>query len=439
MQDNVQNRKDSPLGTSLEKQEQLPAHLQRIRNLLGQWTEPILLDYGTYARAPEQAALEKLLKLCCEAGRQITHASGAAIAAFSGAEYIYRMNAGEVAPPIGARVASDSGFPGACLKSRQAFLSNRVSTDPRVNPALRQRGIKSLIAVPMVESGEALGFVVVFSRAENLFAVRHVVSLQFIATLLAGVLSDLRRAERTGVILAPRQSAPAEPPVKKESEPPNCNAPLKAAPPTKVESATIVDHVASVQAPAAEITRTEPAQSAPLTNSAARSVTATAEPPKASESLPEAAAGTVPPPTERRSRPRTLVDCLAYVSLGEENGGILLDINDAGFCMQTALPLGPAAARQPRARFTGNGDLEADCELVWEQAGQAGFRFLNLSAEMRSKLQLWIAANAIAPSPTVGTVPQLERAQAAASVLAKLDELRSMLLNSKLTKAAGTK
>jgi hypothetical protein len=121
-----------------------------------------------------------------------------------------------------------------------------------------------------------------------------------------------------------------------------------------------------------------------------------------------------------------LVDCLAYVSLGEENGGILLDINDAGFCMQTALPLDPGTGRPRRARLTGNGDFEADCELIWEQARQAGFRFLNLSAEMRLKLQPWIAANGIAPLSEPCTIPQPERAQTAAAVLAKLDELRSM-------------
>jgi hypothetical protein len=77
--------------------------------------------------------------------------------------------------------------------------------------------------------------------------------------------------------------------------------------------------------------------------------------------------------------------------------------------------------------------------LVWEQAGQAGFRFFNVSADMYSKLQAWIAANEIAPLSQAGTVPQPERNPTAVSSLARLDELRSMLLNSKLTKGVGIK
>ncbi len=86
-----------------------------------------------------------------------------------------------------------------------------------------------------------------------------------------------------------------------------------------------------------------------------------------------------------------------------------------------------------RARFSGNGDFEIDCELAWDQTGQAGFRFPNISADMQGRLRAWIAANGIAVSPSSATVPKPERTQLAASALAQLDELRSMLLNSKLT------
>jgi hypothetical protein len=446
--DTMQNRGAVPRSRSIGSLEkpvdpQLSAHLERIRTLLGQWTEPILLAYGRYARQPEEhAGLEQLLKVCCEAARQITHASGAAFAALSEAEFIYRMNAGEVVPTIGASVATESGFPGACLKSRQAFLSNHVSTDQRVDPAVRQGDIKSLIAVPIIEDDGALGFLAVVSRNQNPFTVSHVVSLQFIASLVGGVLSDLRQPKRDKASADSLPPQAVGPPGKKEIEP----APAfssNSRPAVELEAAKVVPNVSSIAPPVRETPaaqgRPEP-QPAPPANSSAKSITATPpEPPKPSEPVPEASSGGATAPAERRSRARTLVDCLAYVSLGEENGGILLDINDAGFCMQTALPLDPGAARQRRARLAGNGELETDCELVWDQAGQAGFRFVNLSADIRSKLQAWIAANGIAPLSQAGMVPQPERNPIAVSALARLDELRSMLLNSKLTKGVGTK
>jgi hypothetical protein len=283
----------------------------------------------------------------------------------------------------------------------------------------------------------------VVSRNQNPFTVSHVVSLQFIASLVGGVLSDLRQPKRNKPSADSLPSQALGPPGKKEIEPAPAALSSNSPPAVKVEAAKVVPNISSIAPPVRETPaaqgRPEP-QLAPPANSSAKSITATPpEPPKPSEPVPEASSGGATAPAERRSRARTLVDCLAYVSLGEENGGILLDINDAGFCMQTALPLDPGAARHRRARLAGNGELETDCELVWDQAGQAGFRFVNLSADIRSKLQAWIAANGIAPLSQAGTVPQPERNSTAVSALARLDELRSMLLNSKLTKGVGSK
>ena len=416
---------------------QLSAHLERMRTILGEWTEPILVAYGTYARHPEQPVnFEKLLKICCEAAQHLAHAGGSAIALLDGVKFIYRMNAGQVVPKIGLYVASESGFPGACIKSRQAFLSNHVSIDQRVDPAVRHLGIRSLIVVPMVENGEVLGFLGVFSLSQNPFTVKHVISVQFIATLLGGVLSGLRQAKRdqTGPDSRP---CPQEPSIANQSEhPPHSSLSSVPRLAARTETSKVIPSVSRIVAPeqrtAAPPEGRDP-QPAQPSDFSSQSLPTTVKPEKANEPPREVESGSPVSATERRSRTRTLVDCLAYVSLGEENGGILLDINDAGFCMQIALPLDPGAPRQRRARLTGNGDLEADCELVWGQAGQAGFRFSNLSAEFCLKSQSWMTANGITALAAAGDVPALQRTKTANSALAKLDELHSMLLNSKLT------
>jgi hypothetical protein len=125
---------------------------------------------------------------------------------------------------------------------------------------------------------------------------------------------------------------------------------------------------------------------------------------------------------------------MAYVSLGEENGGILLDISDSGFSMQTALPLDSGNTHLRRARFSGDGDFEINCSLLWYEAGKAGFKFCNVSDSLTG-LHLWIAANGIPPLSVSDTRPAPQRTQFAA-VLAQLDQLRSTLLNSKPTKDA---
>lgn len=140
------------------------------------------------------------------------------------------------------------------------------------------------------------------------------------------------------------------------------------------------------------------------------------------------------PFAERRCGARIMVESLAYVGLGDENGGILLDINLSGFSVQTALPLEIGSARCCRARFTGIGDFEADCQPVWSQEGQTGCQFVNLSADLSTKLDQWIAANGIAPKKPNASVPQTSQNQLAASALCLLDEALLLLQNSKLAR-----
>jgi len=43
--------------------------------------------------------------------------------------------------------------------------------------------------------------------------------------------------------------------------------------------------------------------------------------------------------TERRLHPRHRIQTLAYVDLGEDNGGIVLNISEAGLALQAAITL----------------------------------------------------------------------------------------------------
>lgn len=431
-QDKMQNRgedlRSHPVGPSEKPLDpRLSTRLELVRTILGGWAEPVLVAYGNYARHPEQRSnLEKMLQVCCDAARQITQAVGAAITVAQGPELVYVARSGELVSSIGARVNAESGFPGACVKSRRLFLSNHALTDPRVDPSVRRRGIKSLIAVPMVENGEVFGFFEVLSRNENAFNVTHIVSLQFMANLVGQALSQFRKSNQCELVrnalpgaLAIKESFPAPSPAHVVG--------LEMAAPPLSQTATPLQH--AVAGPGTK----GPKVDGPLVSSS-QSVPEIVEPQRTSELANRFAPASTISSTERRSQPRTSVDSLVYVSLGEENGGILLDVNDSGFSMQTAFPLDPGNPHLRRARFSGNGDFEIDCELAWDQSGQAGFRFSNLCADVRGRLRSWIAANGIVVSPLSPTVPRPERTQLAASAIAQLDELRSMLLNGNLTK-----
>ena len=101
------------------------------------------------------------------------------------------------------------------------------------------------------------------------------------------------------------------------------------------------------------------------------------------------------PASDRRAQPRQRVRSLAYVHLGESNGGIVLNISEGGIAVQAAEALdageSPLAMRIeiPRSRKR----LEVSGEIVWvgESRKEAGLRFVDLSEDALRRIRSWMA------------------------------------------------
>jgi TonB family protein len=115
----------------------------------------------------------------------------------------------------------------------------------------------------------------------------------------------------------------------------------------------------------------------------------TDEPKQISESSPASV-----PASDRRARPRQRIRSLAYVHLGESNGGIVLNVSESGIAVQAAEALdadeGPLPMRIeiPRSRKR----LEVSGEIVWvgDSRKEAGLRFVNLSEEALKRIRSWM-------------------------------------------------
>jgi protein TonB len=99
------------------------------------------------------------------------------------------------------------------------------------------------------------------------------------------------------------------------------------------------------------------------------------------------------PALERRLRVRQRLKDLAYLDIGEENGGIVLNLTDEGMGLQAVAPLadhGEISLRiqLPRSRTR----IETKAEIVWvsPEDRQAGVRFLNMPPEARVQIQKWV-------------------------------------------------
>jgi TonB family protein len=101
------------------------------------------------------------------------------------------------------------------------------------------------------------------------------------------------------------------------------------------------------------------------------------------------------PANDRRVHPRQRIRSLAYVHLGESNGGIVLNISESGIALQAAEALdageSPLAMRIeiPRSRKR----LEVMGEIMWvgESRKEAGLRFVDLQEDALKRIRAWMA------------------------------------------------
>jgi TonB family protein len=101
------------------------------------------------------------------------------------------------------------------------------------------------------------------------------------------------------------------------------------------------------------------------------------------------------PARDRRAHPRQRIRSLAYVHLGESNGGIVLNVSETGIAVQAAEALDAGETRLamrieiPRSRKR----LEVWGEIVWvgESRKEAGLRFVDLSEDALKRIRLWMA------------------------------------------------
>jgi outer membrane biosynthesis protein TonB len=136
----------------------------------------------------------------------------------------------------------------------------------------------------------------------------------------------------------------------------------------------------------------------------------------------------------RRLRARRSISSLAYIDLGEKNGGIIVNLSEGGLALAAAAPVDTDAPARMLFQLPGSSDrLAALGEITWisESKKEAGLRFVDLSEDVRSRITGWISRE---PSPA-----QLDREDVALAGTVR-PAGRSVIPSSKnaITEFAGT-
>src|SRR6267143_5253015 len=87
---------------------------------------------------------------------------------------------------------------------------------------------------------------------------------------------------------------------------------------------------------------------------------------------------------------------IGYVELGQENGGILLNLSEGGLAVRSALALTSRKFAELRFQVpVSQGWLTASGRIVWisDSKKEAGIQFTELPGEARREIHKWVSAD----------------------------------------------
>ena len=144
---------------------------------------------------------------------------------------------------------------------------------------------------------------------------------------------------------------------------------------------------------------------------------------------------------DRRVHVRQPVRSLAYVELGEGNGGIVLNVSEGGIAVQAVMSLMSDELPCVRVQLAhSKKSIEARGRITWTGGLRktAGVEFIDLSQEARSLLREWVALEAPSRELVEEVTEPIEKGELAAPVPSSLDKSTDVsVLSAQLPPSAG--
>ena len=107
---------------------------------------------------------DKTLEEITRSALHATGASGSALVLSDGKGMSCRSSSGELAPPVGTRLNTDTGFTAMCVRTAVVVRCDDTKNDPRVDGlSCAQLGIRSILAVPIFSAQKVAGVLEVLS------------------------------------------------------------------------------------------------------------------------------------------------------------------------------------------------------------------------------------------------------------------------------------
>jgi TonB family protein len=128
--------------------------------------------------------LDPMLATITDAARQLTGASGSALAMWKEGAMVCRARSGDTAPALGARLSADTGISGECLRTGKIQHCTDTENDPLVDVEVcRSLGLRAIAVLPIQGWRGINGILEVFSTQPAAFTEQHIALLQQLASL----------------------------------------------------------------------------------------------------------------------------------------------------------------------------------------------------------------------------------------------------------------
>src|SRR5450755_2453144 len=140
--------------------------------------------------------LKAVMQRIADRTRELTAGTSAAVRLLDGDALVCGATSGapEIAQPH--RLPIGDNLAGHAMRSGRSLLCLDTETDERVDSALsRSRGVRSIIAVPLLHAGEAVGLLLLYGEEANAFDERDVMMMELLSVVLSAAMAHAAEFE----------------------------------------------------------------------------------------------------------------------------------------------------------------------------------------------------------------------------------------------------
>ena len=139
-----------------------------------------------------QAVMDRVV----ERTRELTGATAAHASTLIGHELVTEARTGPEDVPIPDRLAAQGNLLGLAVRTGRSLLCFDTERDAQADAVTARRvGIRSLIAVPLLQAQTTIGLLIVVARQPGTFVERDVTNMEMLSVVLSAALSHLAHVE----------------------------------------------------------------------------------------------------------------------------------------------------------------------------------------------------------------------------------------------------